>query len=107
MSPKLSCLDCGKPTARSRCEDCQAIYLEGKPKRFRPATARGYDYQWQQVRLLVLHRDGWVCQYCNKKLIGSDATADHITPLSRGGDRYSLNNLRSACRSCNSSKRDK
>ena len=107
MSPKLSCLDCGIPTQRSRCDACFAIREASKPKRERPTSSlRGYDAQWQRIRIQILRRDGWICCRCNKKLSGADATVDHITPLSRGGVRLDESNLISMCRSCNSSKKD-
>jgi len=107
MAPKLSCLDCGIPTAKSRCEKCQEIFLENKPKRERPSsTMRGYDADWNKVRTIVLRRDNWTCVRCNKKLIGSDATVDHIVALSNGGERLATSNLQSMCRACNSSKKN-
>lgn len=61
---------------------------------------------WDAVRLQCLDRDGWVCQYCGKHLIGSDATADHLTPRSQGGVDE-LWNLLAACRKCNGHRQDR
>ncbi|WP_144121135.1 HNH endonuclease [Catellatospora sichuanensis] len=61
------------------------------------ATQRGYDYEYQQNRILLL-RTNTLCWLCNR--YGSD-TADHIIPLSRGGSNK-LSNLRPAHKSCNS-----
>jgi HNH endonuclease len=59
---------------------------------------------WSEVaarlRPVVLARDEYKCQYCGAT---DDLTLDHIIPRSRGGDS-SLANLRTACRTCNSSK---
>ena len=60
--------------------------------------------KWKQMRLRVLARDGWVCTYCNKHLEGGDATVDHITSRKQGGSVFDMDNLTSACKSCNSSK---
>jgi 5-methylcytosine-specific restriction endonuclease McrA len=60
--------------------------------------------QWKLIRLRVLSRDGWVCTYCNKDLKGADATVDHITSRKVGGDMWDMDNLTSACKSCNSKK---
>ena len=60
--------------------------------------------QWKTMRLRVLARDGWVCTYCNKHLEGADATVDHITSRKQGGSVFDMDNLTSACKSCNSSK---
>ena len=106
--PKLSCLDCGVPTARSRCESCEAIKKAAEPPRERLSPAlRGYDSQWRRVRIQILRRDNWTCMRCNKKLAGADATVDHIVPLSKNGEKLSPSNLQAMCRACNSSKKDK
>lgn len=68
---------------------------------------------WNTVRLFVLDRDGWICQYCHKGLEGDDATADHIVSKERWkredrpGDVDDPSNLVAACRSCNGSKGDR
>lgn len=105
--PLMPCLNCGTPTSNSRCDYCESQYKQSKPRIRATSTARGYDYQYQKVRLVVLRRDNWTCVYCNKHLINSDATIDHIVPLSKGGSKHDPSNLVAACRSCNSSKKDK
>lgn len=54
---------------------------------------------WKKQRLRVLRRDNYVCRYCN----GVANEADHVIPKVRGGDD-SMENLVSACRSCNNFK---
>lgn len=61
------------------------------------------DAKWRALRLQVFDRDDWVCTYCGST---DDLTCDHIHPLARGGTN-DLDNLTTACRSCNSSKGDK
>ncbi|MGX9346374.1 HNH endonuclease [Microbacterium sp. KNMS] len=61
--------------------------------------------RWEAVRLAVLDRDGWQCQYCHKHLEGTDATADHIIPKNAGGTD-DLDNLVASCRRCNGIKSD-
>lgn len=52
---------------------------------------------WNALRLIILHRDLGVCQYC-----GDPAVAvDHVIPRSRGGSD-DLDNLKSSCTRCNS-----
>jgi len=108
MTPKLSCLDCGVPTARSRCDACfekkKAILI---PRQRLSTAARGYDSEWNRVRLSILKRDNFICYRCQKNLEGNDATVDHIIPLSRGGARLDRTNLAACCRSCNSQKKNK
>lgn len=59
--------------------------------------------RWREIRLRVLERDEWQCQYCGDR---EDLTCDHIVPLARGGGNED-ENLTAACRRCNSSKGDK
>lgn len=69
--------------------------------------------EWAATRLRVLERDAWQCQYCGKPLEGDDATVDHIVSKEtwrregRPGSPDTDDNLRAACRSCNSSKGDR
>jgi 5-methylcytosine-specific restriction endonuclease McrA len=61
-----------------------------------PRLTRAYKAQ----RLKVLHRDNWICYYC-----GGDATqADHVIPISKGGDAMDLDNMVAACKRCNVAK---
>ena len=53
----------------------------------------------QKLRWEVFRRDGFRCE-CGSQ---ADLTVDHIRPESRGG-RATLDNLRTLCRPCNSSK---
>lgn len=64
---------------------------------------------WKAQRKRVLDRDDWVCAYCGKDLVGSDATVDHVVAVKHLGHEYDYNDdeLVSACRSCNSSKQDR
>lgn len=61
----------------------------------------------------VLLRDGYICYLCGvdtgkvtNPFDPSSATVDHVIPLSRGGE-HSMANVKCACLSCNSAKRDK
>lgn len=98
------CLDCGMPVRASRCVTCSEKRLAAMPQPQKISShLRGYDYEWRKVRTLVLDRDGWVCYLCQKKLSGTDATVDHIIPISEDPSlRLVPNNLAACCRSCNS-----
>ncbi len=52
----------------------------------------------------VFRRDNHACQYCGHH--GGDLTLDHVVPRSRGG-KNSWENIVTACRECNSKKRDR
>ncbi|AKG94512.1 hypothetical protein Shpa_1 [Paracoccus phage Shpa] len=62
--------------------------------------ARGYGSRWDKLRLVILKRDGYLCQAC--KLEGRTTPArevDHITPKAKGGtDEHS--NLQALCSPC-------
>lgn len=68
------------------------------------SQAKGYggSSRWQRLRQYVFERDDYTCVYC-----GADVTAfpqcDHIHPKALGGEDE-LDNLNTACKSCNSSK---
>jgi hypothetical protein len=54
-------------------------------------------------RKVLIKRDKSVCQYCDKKLVGSQITVDHIIPKSHGG-LTSFTNCVICCQTCNSKK---
>ena len=66
--------------------------------------ARGYEYRWMKLRLVVLARDKHLCRPCRRSDRFTPATAvDHIVPKSRaGGD--DLDNLEAICTSCHRDK---
>lgn len=58
-------------------------------------------------RAHVYERDGWRCQYCGVHILSREqATVDHVIPSSLGGS-HANTNLRTACKSCNSTKSDR
>lgn len=60
----------------------------------------------KKVRLAVFERDGGVCQYCGAVCSSvNDHTLDHVTPIALGGG-HDANNLRTACKACNCSKKN-
>ena len=61
---------------------------------------------WEKLRLKVLERDAYICSFCGKALVGSDATADHVLAKANGGEDR-LDNLVAACRKCNGTKQDR
>lgn len=66
--------------------------------------ARGPRSLSPALRRAVLERDGFKCSYCGAEDV--PLHCDHIQPYSRGG-ATSLENLAAACKSCNSSKKDR
>ena len=63
-------------------------------------NARLSESVWNRLRAAVFLRDGHACRYCGS---GENLACDHVVPKSRGGGDE-LENLATACRSCNSSK---
>jgi len=55
-----------------------------------------------ELRHRIFARDGFACVYCGAK---QDLACDHIIPVSKGGSSVA-ENLATACKPCNSSKRD-
>lgn len=58
----------------------------------------------REQREAVLERDGFACVYCGEA--EGPLHCDHVIPYSRGG-WTSLDNLVTACRRCNISKKDR
>ena len=58
------------------------------------------------TRKSLIKRDKGTCQYCNRTLIGSQITIDHVIPRSQGGPTSFLNCV-ICCHDCNSAKADK
>lgn len=101
LQPRVACLttDIAQP-------------LPSAPGRTDPAragtTARGYGWQWQQLRLRILQRDAYRCQAC--KLVGRITPArdvDHIEPRAQWirvhGSADGLDhpdNLQALCKDC-------
>ena len=50
--------------------------------------------RWARVRLQVLDAANWRCAVCG----GYGNEVDHIIPLHKGGDPWSLDNLQVLCR---------
>lgn len=54
----------------------------------------------------IFFRDDYTCQYCGKKLPGSELTLDHVYPKSRlGADIWE--NIATCCKECNQKKADR
>lgn len=61
----------------------------------------------ERLRIAVLVRDGYVCQYCGAPLTpGVDAEVDHIVPRCLGGENEPTN-LVAVCPACNAKKNSK
>jgi len=65
-----------------------------------PRLTRNYKKQ----RLVVLARDGYICNYCGTELDDKNATVDHVIPIAKQGNPMDLQNMVSCCKSCNSKK---
>jgi len=75
-------------------------------------TARGRcgERQWMKLKRQVLERDGRTCWICDAQTVSTmnhprAASLDHVIPLARGGGNE-LDNLRIACRACNTERAD-
>jgi hypothetical protein len=59
---------------------------------------------WMRLRKVVFERDQYTCVYC--KLTTNNLECDHVVPVSKGGGSI-IDNLATACKDCNRSKRNK
>ena len=60
----------------------------------------------QFSRANVYRRDGYRCQYCERKFAVSELTFDHVVPRSRGG-LTTWDNIVTSCEPCNRLKGDR
>ena len=58
--------------------------------------------QWRALRVAVLNRDRWQCQIRLDGCTTQATSVDHIVEPLEGGAFWSPENLRAACRTCNS-----
>jgi 5-methylcytosine-specific restriction protein A len=64
------------------------------------ARERGYDWQWQQTRKVVLAQEP-VCRMCRNAVA---TLVDHIVPIVDGGSRLEYENLQPLCSRCHVTK---
>ena len=57
------------------------------------------------LRMMVLSRDNFTCQYCGRRAPFVELHIDHVKPVSRGGNDMP-SNLVTACQECNLGKND-
>ena len=82
------------------------LRLGPRSREARPnAAARGYcsvaHKAWRQA---VLNRCHWQCVDCGRVAYGREMHADHVVPISQGGERYDVTNGAARCVSCHARK---
>lgn len=61
--------------------------------------------KWRNTVKAIKDRDKGLCQHClDKGLITPGTDCDHITPVSKGGNKWSYSNLQLLCRECHKKK---
>ena len=68
-----------------------------------PKNKRRDNPHWAEIRGRVLHRDNHRCMIAGKNCEGRADQVDHIVPVVSGGSD-SFNNLRAACKPCNTAR---
>lgn len=93
---------CGKLTLGRWCElHTKSKYVARPYDQLRgSSSARGYDGDWQKLRLVALRRDNFLCLECLKSDRPTPARdVDHIIPISESPElRLELDNLQSLCK---------
>lgn len=72
-----------------------------------PLERRVYGAHWRKVRLVVLERDGWICQIRGAGCTLDATQVDHIIPWRAGGSWYDPENLRASCARCNNARAER
>lgn len=73
---------------------------------FNPVRPRPRAEEWRRLCATVFARDNFTCTYCGIYDAGDGAPelhCDHVIPVAKGGT-HEVENLTTACRSCNLSK---
>lgn len=98
MLRPCSAQPCGALVASGRCE----AHRKAAQKARGTTKERGYDSDWERVRLFVLARDGYICQV-RVACKGAVATeANHIVPIEQRPDlRLDPENAEASCKACN------
>jgi len=85
---------------------------ERPPKNVPRFVSKAWRVAWHGItrngrfsKRMLLVRDGFQCQYCQKSFAPADLTCDHVVPRSRGGNTDWENTV-AACRPCNHRKGD-
>jgi 5-methylcytosine-specific restriction endonuclease McrA len=73
-----------------------------QPKVLPKGTDRLRGWKWEQKRIVVFRRDGFLCRVCGE---AAAEEVDHITPLESGG-KDNLENLQSICKACHKIKNE-
>jgi len=108
--PRLAPRPCTKPGCRalvdgsSRSSRCpEHAPPAWQTSAVRSAQDRGYGYQWQRIRRLVLAGEP-LCRSCDRRgIVRSAAVVDHIVPKSEGGTD-DTDNLQPLCLACHNEK---
>jgi 5-methylcytosine-specific restriction endonuclease McrA len=77
----------------------EAVRVKNRRAREKQAEGNFTSHEWEQLKLQYDH----TCLRCERKEPEIKLTADHVIPLSKGGDNY-IGNIQPLCHSCNSGK---
>lgn len=83
---------------------CSATYQPSMHLVVAREDMRPHATAWCVIRERIFRRDDYTCAYCGAR--GVSLECDHVVPVARGGG-HEDENLTTACRACNRSKRDK
>ena len=103
------CRKSGCPTAHRNtngyCDRHKGLASWGKSQKERGNRhARGYGYDWDKKRIIILKRDNYLCQHCLVKgIVTAGNNVDHILSKEQGGTD-SDDNLQVLCSCCHSKK---
>ena len=98
------------PMHRPHTDYVDTTNTDRVPKAQRAYHGKGWCRPVKQLGCYI--RDGFTCLYCGTDLRHADpngpqgASLDHVVPNSQGGDNSEAN-LITACRTCNSQRRDR
>jgi endogenous inhibitor of DNA gyrase (YacG/DUF329 family) len=103
-----SCAECGKklelqPAHNRRAENnfCSKACQSEFQKVEQPDHDWRSHVKWRKLREHIYNRDGRKCVECGTQ---SELHAHHIIPVSEGGEKYKMENIKTLCESCHMDK---
>jgi 5-methylcytosine-specific restriction endonuclease McrA len=107
MSPVMTvCSGCGRiidprQKKRGKCPACLSTYYKTRRQQRGSTAQRGYGSDYQRRRAAAIKAQPWCSDCGHVGSVENPLTAEHITPVAKGGKYGPLAVL---CRSCNSSR---
>lgn len=94
------CLDCGSPTAATRCKPCRSTKNRDRDAGRGTSRERGYDATFEALKKNPAYLAATHCATCGSAFTPDNPkTAGHVVAIRNGGRAIPL--VKAECRRCN------